>query len=169
MRLGETERKNGWTIAEYSGAPEPKALQRLLHLSPWDADEARDLVRGYAIEHFADPHGMVIADPSGFAEKGNKPAGVLAHFAGEQPTVVLGPESRGCLLGPLVALNLAEFVTVTLFESWDAVHEFAGDAHQTAIVSAPARQVLGDIDENVRHFAVVLAPGHGRGSSTGRP
>jgi adenine phosphoribosyltransferase len=30
----------------------------------------------------------------------------LAHlFAGEQPTVVLGPESRGCLLGPLVALH----------------------------------------------------------------
>jgi adenine phosphoribosyltransferase len=26
-------------------------------------------------------------------------------FAGEQPTVVLGPESRGCLLGPLVALR----------------------------------------------------------------
>ena len=30
----------------------------------------------------------------------------MAHlFAGEQPTVVLGPESRGCLLGPLVALR----------------------------------------------------------------
>jgi hypothetical protein len=29
----------------------------------------------------------------------------LAHlFAGEQPTVVIGPESRGCFLGPLVAL-----------------------------------------------------------------
>ncbi|GAB3165267.1 phosphoribosyltransferase family protein [Amycolatopsis stemonae] len=27
-------------------------------------------------------------------------------FAGERPTVVLGPESRGCLLGPLVALSL---------------------------------------------------------------
>jgi adenine phosphoribosyltransferase len=26
-------------------------------------------------------------------------------FAGERPTVVLGPESRGCLLGPLVALS----------------------------------------------------------------
>jgi adenine phosphoribosyltransferase len=30
----------------------------------------------------------------------------LAHlFAGEQPTVVIGRESRGCLLGPLVALR----------------------------------------------------------------
>ncbi|WP_244210840.1 phosphoribosyltransferase family protein [Amycolatopsis kentuckyensis] len=27
-------------------------------------------------------------------------------FADRQPTVVLGPESRGCLLGPLVALHL---------------------------------------------------------------
>ncbi|WP_410566858.1 phosphoribosyltransferase family protein [Amycolatopsis sp. cmx-4-61] len=38
----------------------------------------------------------------------------LAHlFDGEQPTVVLGPESRGCLLGPLVALRFdAGFVEV---------------------------------------------------------
>src|SRR5215467_3810245 len=53
--LAPLERKNGWTIAEYSGEPEPKALQRFLNLSPWDAERVRDLVRSYAMEHFEDP------------------------------------------------------------------------------------------------------------------
>lgn len=80
--IAPLERKNGWTIAEYSGDPEPKALQRLLNLSPWDADEARDLVRVYAMEHFADPRGVLIADPTGFAKKGNKSAGVQRQYSG---------------------------------------------------------------------------------------
>jgi SRSO17 transposase len=80
--LAPLERKNGWTIAEYSGAPEPKALQRLLNLSPWDAGEARDLVRTYAMEHFADPRGVLIADPTGFAKKGNKSAGTQRQYSG---------------------------------------------------------------------------------------
>jgi SRSO17 transposase len=80
--MAPLERKNGWTIAEYSGAPEPKALQRLLNLSPWDADAARDLVREYAMEHFADPRGVLIADPTGFAKKGPKSAGVQRQYSG---------------------------------------------------------------------------------------
>ncbi len=80
--MAPLERKNGWTIAEYSGEPEPKALQRLLNLSPWDADEARDLVRTYAMEHFADPRGVLIADPTGFAKKGNKSAGAQRQYSG---------------------------------------------------------------------------------------
>jgi SRSO17 transposase len=76
------ERKNGWTIAEYSGDLEPKALQRLLNLSPWDADEARDLVCAYAMEHFADPRGVLIADPTGFAKKGTKSAGAQRQYSG---------------------------------------------------------------------------------------
>jgi SRSO17 transposase len=80
--LAPLERKNGWTIAEYSGDPEPKALQRLLNLSPWDADEARDVVRTYAMEHFADPGGVLIADPTGFAKKGNRSAGVQRQYSG---------------------------------------------------------------------------------------
>jgi len=80
--IAPLERKNGWTIAEYSGDPEPKALQRLLNLSPWDADELRDLVREYAMEHFADPRGVLIADPTGFAKKGTKSAGVQRQYSG---------------------------------------------------------------------------------------
>jgi SRSO17 transposase len=80
--MAPLERKNGWTIAEYSGDPEPKALQRLLNLSPWDADEARDLVCDYAMEHFGDPRGVLIADPTGFAKKGKRSAGVQRQYSG---------------------------------------------------------------------------------------
>ena len=80
--LAPLERKNGWTIAEYSGLREPKALQRLLNLTPWDSGNLRDLVREYVMEHFADTRGVLIADPTGFAKKGRKSAGVQRQYSG---------------------------------------------------------------------------------------
>jgi SRSO17 transposase len=80
--LAPLERKNGWTIAEYSGLDEPKALQRFLNLTPWDSGRLRDLVRDYAMEHFADPRAVLIADPTGFAKKGRKSAGVQRQYSG---------------------------------------------------------------------------------------
>jgi SRSO17 transposase len=80
--LSPLHRKNGWTIAEFSGEKEPKALQRFLNLTPWSADLLRDLVRDYAMERFADPRGVLIADPTGFAKKGTKSAGVQRQYSG---------------------------------------------------------------------------------------
>jgi SRSO17 transposase len=80
--LAPIERKNGWTIAEYSGEKEPKALQRFLNLTPWDSDALRDLVRDYAMERFADARGVLIADPTGFPKKGRKSAGVQRQYSG---------------------------------------------------------------------------------------
>jgi SRSO17 transposase len=80
--LAPLERKNGWTIAEYSGAREPKAVQRFLNLTPWDAGGLRDQVRDYAMGYFADPRGVLIADPTGFAKKGTKSAGVQRQYSG---------------------------------------------------------------------------------------
>jgi heme-degrading monooxygenase HmoA len=51
-----------------------------------------------------------------------------------------------------------EFVTLTLFETLDAVRGFAGDNYEKSHVSPAARDVLDDIDDQVRHFTVVLAP-----------
>ena len=53
----------------------------------------------------------------------------------------------------------AELVTMTLFESLAAIRGFAGEDYQRANVSTSARNVLADIDERVRHFTVVRAPG----------
>jgi SRSO17 transposase len=80
--LAPLEQKNGWTIAEHVGLPEPKRMQRFLNLTPWDADALRDIAIGYALEHFADPGGVLIADPTGFAKKGAKSAGVQRQYSG---------------------------------------------------------------------------------------
>jgi SRSO17 transposase len=80
--LSPLERKNGWTIAEYAGELEPKALQRFVNLSPWDADALLDLNREYAMEYLADPGGILVADPTGFAKKGTKSVGVQRQYSG---------------------------------------------------------------------------------------
>lgn len=80
--LAPIERKNGWTISEYVGAKEPKALQRFLNLARWDAGALRDLVCDYAAEHLNDPRGILVADPTGFAKKGTKSAGVQRQYSG---------------------------------------------------------------------------------------
>lgn len=80
--LSPIERKNGWTIAEHAGEKEPKAMQRFLNLTSWDADALRDMNRDYAIENLGDPDGILVADPTGFAKKGKKSAGVQRQYSG---------------------------------------------------------------------------------------
>ena len=80
--LSPLQRKNGWTIAEYVGEPEPKALQRFLNLSPWDADALLELNREYSMQYLADPGGILVADPTGFAKKGTHSVGVQRQYSG---------------------------------------------------------------------------------------
>jgi SRSO17 transposase len=80
--LSPIERKNGWTIAEHAGEQEPKALQRFLNLSPWDADALLKHNREYAMEYLADPGGILVADPTGFAKKGTRSVGVQRQYSG---------------------------------------------------------------------------------------
>ena len=80
--LAPLERKNGWTMSEFAGLREPKALQRFLNLTQWDADKLRDIVREYAASYLADSRGVLIADPTGFAKKGSKSAGVQRQYSG---------------------------------------------------------------------------------------
>jgi|SRR5438874_8803904 len=48
-----------------------------------------------------------------------------------------------------------EFVVITLWESMQAVREFAGDTPDLAVVEPSARAVLADFDEFVRHYTVL--------------
>ena len=43
--LSRTERKNGWTLAEFGGDLTPDGMQRLLNFYAWDAGAVRDAVR----------------------------------------------------------------------------------------------------------------------------
>src|SRR4029453_14941988 len=69
--LGRVERKNGWQMAEAIGERDPQGVQRLLNSARWDADEVRDDLREYALEHLADDEtGTLIVDETGFLKKG---------------------------------------------------------------------------------------------------
>ncbi len=48
--LGGAGRKNGWQLAEAAGAATPYGMQRLLAGSGWDAEAARDDLRGYVTD-----------------------------------------------------------------------------------------------------------------------
>ena len=52
-----------------------------------------------------------------------------------------------------------EFVTITLFDSLDAVREFAGDDYELAVVPAEARRLLSRFDERSRHYETLVEPG----------
>lgn len=60
--------------------------------------------------------------------------------------------------------NRVEFVTLTLWESIDAIKTMAGDDVEAAYVPAEARAILDDFDERSVHYEIVLtagsAPGH---------
>ena len=47
--------RNCWTLAEHAGHASPDALQHLLARACWDEDGVRDDLRGYVVEHLADP------------------------------------------------------------------------------------------------------------------
>jgi SRSO17 transposase len=57
-------------------------VERFVSLSPWDADALCDEVRSYVVEHFADERAVLIADPTGFAKKGTRSAGVQRQYSG---------------------------------------------------------------------------------------
>lgn len=80
--LAPLARKNSWTISEFTGERRPTAVQRFINLTAWDADRLRDDVRAYAMEYFADTRAVLIADPTGFAKKGKKSAGVQRQYSG---------------------------------------------------------------------------------------
>ena len=79
--LGQSERKNGWTLAEAAGEISPDGMQRLLRTADWDVDAVRDELRGYVAERLG-PDGVLIVDETGFIKKGSRSAGVARQYTG---------------------------------------------------------------------------------------
>ncbi len=64
-------------------------MQRLLRSARWDADEVRDEVRSYVLDHLG-AEGVLILDETGFLKKGLRSAGVqrqLSAYTWTYPTV----------------------------------------------------------------------------------
>ncbi len=65
---------------------------------------------------------------------------------------------RGAYLLRRDADTEVEFVTITLFDSMEAVREFAGKDYSAAVVPAHARQLLSRFDARSVHYTTVLTP-----------
>lgn len=79
--LSGVERKNCWQLAEEAGHARPGAMQRLLRSARWDADEVRDEVRSYVLDHLGGD-GVLVVDETGFLKKGLRSAGVQRQYTG---------------------------------------------------------------------------------------
>src|SRR5260221_9833072 len=80
--LSQTERKNGWTLAEFAVDVSPDGLQRLVNFSPWDEDGCRDALSRYVVRHLGEPGAVLVADETGFLKKGKMSAGVARQYTG---------------------------------------------------------------------------------------
>src|SRR2546421_13119297 len=60
------ERKNGWQLAEEAGEATPDGMQHLLARADWDADDVRDDLHNYVVDHLGDPQAVLVVDETGF-------------------------------------------------------------------------------------------------------
>jgi heme-degrading monooxygenase HmoA len=66
------------------------------------------------------------------------------------------PGFRGARLLRRTVADETEFVSVTFFDSHDAVRGFAGADYETAVVAEQARRVLVRFDARVLHYEVAF-------------
>src|SRR5256884_3012989 len=95
--LSHSERKNGWTVAEFAGGAGPEGMEGLLNFYAWDEDAVRDALRRYVVKAFGDPAGVLAADETGFLKKGRMSAGVQRQYSGTAGRV------ENCQLGVFLA------------------------------------------------------------------
>jgi heme-degrading monooxygenase HmoA len=71
------------------------------------------------------------------------------------PSLAGIPGHRGAYLLRRETAGQIEFLALTLWESMQAVREFAGEDVETAVVEPEARAVLAEFDSFVRHYDLV--------------
>jgi SRSO17 transposase len=80
--LSDLPRKNCWTIAEWVEESTPDAMHHLLSRAKWDADQVRDDVRDYVVEHLHDERAVLVVDETGDVKKGTGTVGVQRQYTG---------------------------------------------------------------------------------------
>lgn len=128
--LSPVERKNSWQLAEEAGEQKPYGFQHLLGRAEWSADEVRDDLQSYVIEHFNDVGAVLVIDETGFLKKGVKSAGVARQYTGTAGRI------ENCQVGVFLAYASARgrtFLDRELYlpEAW------AGDAERRAEAGVP--------------------------------
>ena len=80
--LAGLPRVNCWSIAEQAGEYGPRGMQRLLSAAVWDEAGVRDDLRGYVLEHFADPGAVLVVDETGDLKKGTATVATQRQYTG---------------------------------------------------------------------------------------
>jgi len=145
--LSRVERKNGWQLAEQAGDASPYGVQHLLGRATWSADQVRDELRAYVVEHLGDSEGVLIVDETGFLKKGEQSAGVQRQYSGTAGGI------ENCQMGVFLAYSASggrTFLDRALYlpRSWtdDAERcQAAGVPETVAFATKPAlaRQMIG--------------------------
>jgi SRSO17 transposase len=144
--LSPVERKNSWQLAEEMGEATPYGVQHLLGRASWDADEVRDDLRAYVVEHLGDKRAVLIVDETGFVKKGEQSVGVQRQYSGTAGRI------ENCQIGVFLAYATPKgrtFLDRALYlpEEWikdEARCHQAGVPERAAFATKPvlARQML---------------------------
>lgn len=137
--LSPVKRKNGWQLAELAGEKNPDGIQRLLNNALWDADEVRDDLQTYVVEHLGDENGVLVVDETGFLKKGTKSVGVKRQYSGTAGRI------ENCQIGVFLAYSSVKGHTLLdrelyLPKEWatdEARREEAGVPKQVQFATKP--------------------------------
>src|SRR5262249_14245405 len=80
--LAGLPRVNCWSIAEHAGERCPRGMQPLPSAAVLDDAGVREDLRGYVLEHFADPAAVLVVDETGDLKKGAVTVGVQRQYTG---------------------------------------------------------------------------------------
>ena len=122
-------------------------MKHLLGRAAWDADEVRDDLRAYVVEHLGEAEGVLIVDETGFLKKGEQSVNVQCQYSGTAGGI------ENCQVGVFLAYAASggrTFLDRALYlpRSWTEEAErcqAAGVPETVAFATKPvlARQMIG--------------------------
>jgi hypothetical protein len=107
-------------LAEQVGNPTPDGMQRLLATYPWDAELVRDDWRTYVVQHWANPHAVLVFKETGALRPAKGPHTPLVPQEELIPLTV--PEVRH-LRWPLVWTEPSSLDHVLAWSRWRRRHQ----------------------------------------------
>jgi hypothetical protein len=96
--------------AEAAGDPGPWRQQAILGRGRWDADQLRDIVRDYVVEHLADKNAVLVVDETGFLKQGKASCGVVYGLGREDHELSDRRLYRICFAPRDVPLSTGSFI-----------------------------------------------------------
>jgi SRSO17 transposase len=124
------QRRNAWQLAEHLGELNPDGVQRLFNAARWDADQVRDDLRAYVVEHLGEAQAVLVVDETGFLKKGMKSVGVQRQYSGTAGRI------ENCQIGVFLAYTTPQGRTFLDRELY-LPQEWAGDPQRCEEAAVP--------------------------------